>query len=195
RERGLLSGILSAPEFRGVHGPTMIDYLRERVQRFLLDLLGRVERSSAIPTVSRLAVDLLIAAALLMLAYTVYRVVRRGAPAETPIPPVAGSATQDWTAWLAQARTAADAGSFREAIHFAYSCGIAYLEAQGVWRPDPARTPREYLRLLPTVGDRRDTLAALTRGFERVWYGTAAADAGAFAAALADLKRLGCPPS
>jgi hypothetical protein len=193
RDRELLTGILSAREFRGVHGPTAFDYLRQRIRRFLLRLLGRALGSSAIPAISAIFVDILIVLAVLMLALTIYRVIRRAAAHETPIPVAFQPASQEWTGWLAQARAAADSGSWRDAIHFAYWCGISFLEAQGVWRPDGARTPREYLQLLPQANEHRQTLAALTRGFERVWYGTDTAHADAYAAALGELRKLGCP--
>jgi hypothetical protein len=70
---------------------------------------------------------------------------------------------------------------------------VAFLEAKGAWRPDRARTPREYLRLLPASSDDGATLAAITRRFELVWYGNASADAEAFAESVANLKKMGCP--
>ena len=99
----------------------------------------------------------------------------------------------DWPLWLAEAQAAAARGSWRDAIHFTYWCAVAFLEAKGAWRPDRARTPREYLRLLPPSSDDGATLAALTRRFELVWYGNANADAQAFAESIANLKKMGCP--
>jgi Domain of unknown function (DUF4129) len=61
-----------------------------------------------------------------------------------------------------------------------------------MWRPDSARTPREYLRLLPSASEYRPALADLTRGFELVWYGTQPADSRAFARTMAQLEELGC---
>jgi hypothetical protein len=149
--------------------------------------------SSSIPTISRMLVDALIGLAVVMLAWWMYRIVRTGAARETILagpPPVS---SKGWAVWLAEARAAANGGRWRDAIHLSYWCGIAFLEGQGVWRPDRARTPREYLRLLPSSSEHRPTLDALTRAFERVWYGMQDADADAFAQAQAQLKKLGCP--
>jgi hypothetical protein len=93
---------------------------------------------------------------------------------------------------MQEARLAAEGGNWRDAIHLGYWCGISFLEAQELWRPDTARTPREYLRLLPSASEHRKTLGTLTRTFELVWYGTQEADENAFSEALAQLEKLGC---
>jgi hypothetical protein len=61
-----------------------------------------------------------------------------------------------------------------------------------MWPPDRARTPREYLRLLPWSSGYQPALTALTRDFEVVWYGKQEADAQAFSRALERLEQLGC---
>ena len=60
-------------------------------------------------------------------------------------------------------------GEWRDAIHLAYWAGISFLERQGFWKPDRARTPREYLRL-SLRSEYRETLRALTQIFELAWY-------------------------
>ncbi len=40
-----------------------------------------------------------------------------------------------------------------------------------MWRPNRARTPREYLPLLEAGSPRQLALGGLTRLFERIWYG------------------------
>jgi len=193
--RALLTRILADREFQGIHGPTAIDRLKQRIQRFFSWLLGRALRSSAIPTISRVLVNVLIGLAVLIVAYLMYRALRRTAVLETAPLNTPPRSVKEWTLWLKEARGAANTGCWRDAIHFVYWCGIAFLEAQGVWRPDRARTPREYLRLLPPSSEYLQTLTTLTSGFERVWYGTEDANAERFAQALTDLKKLGCPSS
>jgi hypothetical protein len=78
--------------------------------------------------------------------------------------------------WLEDARKAAAASQWREAIHFVYWAAISRLEARRLWPADRARTPREYLALVAAADPRRAGLAALTGSFERVWYGGRAAD-------------------
>jgi hypothetical protein len=192
-QRALLTGILDGKEFRDIHGPTWVDRLRQRAFALLARSLGRLFQGSAIPTISRVLVYALMAVAVCALALATYRFIHRKAAARTilPSPPVASP--KGWSLWLADAHAAAARGSWRDAIHFTYWCAVAFLEAKGAWRPDRARTPREYLRLLPSSSDDGATLAALTRRFELVWYGTGDADAQAFAESIAQLKKMGCP--
>jgi hypothetical protein len=192
QKRTLLNGILAGAEFKDIHGPTWIDRLKQRLTELLIRLLSRLVRASAIPTIGNIAVYVLIALALLVLAYWIYRTIRNSAELET-IPRYAlPVSSKEWKSWMEEARSAAEAGNWREAIHLSYWCGISFLEAQGLWRPDVARTPREYLRLLPSGSEHRGTLTALTRSFELIWYGTQPADAKAFSDTLAQLEKLGC---
>jgi hypothetical protein len=79
--------------------------------------------------------------------------------------PAAGAASaRDWQLWLADARRAAAAGQWREAIHFVYWATISRLESKRLWPADRAEDPR------------RAGLATLTGNFERTWYGGRAAD-------------------
>ena len=192
-ERALLTDILDAKEFRNVHGPTWADRLRQRAFELFANLLGRLFRQSAIPTVGSVLVYGLMALAVIVLALAADRFIRQSAEAETILPSPSIASPMDWPLWLAEAQAAAARGNWRDAIHFTYWCAVAFLEAKGAWRPDRARTPREYLRLLPPSTGDGATLAALTHRFELVWYGNADADAEAFAESIANLKKMGCP--
>ena len=97
-----------------------------------------------------------------------------------------------WRSWLADARTAAGNGNWREAIHYAYWAGISNLEESGAWIPDRARTPREYLRLISPNNSRRPVLHDLTKKFELTWYGQLNAQPADYDAVLLDLEKLGC---
>jgi len=192
-ERGLLAHILAGREFQGAHGPTLIDRIEQRAAELFLELLRPLFRASAIPAIGRVMVNALIGLAVLMLAFWMYRTIRGAAAIDTVLPGPLPASARAWTAWLADARAAADGGDWRAAVHLAYWCGISFLEAQGAWRPDRARTPREYLRVIPSGSEYASPLTALTRCCELVWYGNEHADAGTFAQALAHLKKLGCP--
>lgn len=78
--------------------------------------------------------------------------------------------------WAVRARTALRDGDGREALRCGYHAALFRLEEQGLWIVDDARTPREYLSLLPAGDDRRTALVTLTRDFELTWYGSRAAD-------------------
>lgn len=78
---------------------------------------------------------------------------------------------RDWQLWLAEARQLAAQKEWRDAIHHLYWAAIAAMETRDAWRPDRARTPREYLALLGYESGSRDDLLRLTRSLERFWYG------------------------
>jgi hypothetical protein len=189
----LLSSILSRSEFSGVHGPSLWDRFKQRVTDFLLHLLGRLVSSSSIPMISDILVYSLIVIAVLAVGYWLYRSLRDGTRLETIMPNVLPVSAKEWPLWLAEARAAAARGEWRDAIHLGYWGGISFLEAQGAWRPDRARTPREYLRLLPASSAHQPALRALTMRLEGVWYGMQVAGADGFEQTLAELERLGCP--
>jgi hypothetical protein len=192
-ERARLSAIVAAREFQGIHGPTWTDRLLQRVVAAILRLLGVTIESSVIPTIGNIVVYALIATAFIALAWWIYHFVRRRSTIERIVPDQLPLSPREWRLWLEDARAASARGQWREAVHLAYWCGIAFLESKGAWRPDRARTPREYLRLLRSPAGDAAALAALTTRFELIWYGTSAADARAFAESIDNLKALGCP--
>jgi len=187
-----LAGILSRREFAGVEGETWYDRAKHAVQRWLWHLIERVLTSSAYPAVGRVVIWGLLALAVAVVAFWIVRLYREtniytqfaGAPNLVSAKP--------WRDWQAEAQAAAEAGRWRDAVHLLYWAGISFLEAQGLWRPDLARTPREYLRLLPAGDSHRAPLVQLTRSFEKVWYGNDVATAQTFAGAAALLEQLGC---
>jgi hypothetical protein len=193
RARDALTHILAAREFADVHGPTWLDQLRARIVEYLIDLLDRVFGSSAVPTLTRMFVWLLVGAAVVAVGLALFRAVRSSAAAEVVNEPRVSPAARPWQAWRAEAEAAAADGRWRDAVHLAYWCGVAFLEEQGAWRPDRARTPREYVSLLPEHQPANLALGALTSLLERVWYGAQPADANDFGHALASLEQLGCP--
>jgi hypothetical protein len=108
---------------------------------------------------------------------------------------------RSWQEWIRAAREAAARGDFREAVHSVYWAGIAHLEDDGTISRDRTRTPREHLQLVaeaataaaaPQVSRQRDSLAALTSLFERVWYGRGQADARDFETSMQQAEGLGC---
>ena len=192
-QRVLRNDILSRREFHNVHGQTWLDRLKQKLQELLIKLLGRAFSSSVIPVISDIFVYGLIFIAVIVAAYWMYRSLREAARVETIMPVAMPVSAKEWPIWMAEAREAAARGEWRDAIHLAYWAGISFLEAQGAWRPDLARTPREYLRLLPSTSQHHPTLRELTMRLEGVWYGMGAAGAEGFEATIGELERLGCP--
>lgn len=190
-----LAAILARPEFRNVHGPTFFNRLAQRLLAAILRWLELLFTSSAIPTISKIFVYGLIGLAVLTLGYFAYRQIKSASARENVVPTELPVSARNWALWLAEAQAAAKQHNWREAIHLAYWAGISFLECQGTWRPDRARTPREYLRLLPTASEHRETLQELTRIFELTWYAKRRADAGVFNQTMQALERLGCHSS
>ena len=190
--RALLNSILARPEFRDVRAPGWFDRLKRWLLDALLNLLRHVFRAAAIPTVSKFAVYGLMGIALLALAFVAYRAVWRDRRGGEIIPKDLPVSAKEWTTWLAEARAAAAKGAWRDAIHLAYWAGISFLERQGSWKPDRARTPREYLRLLSAASEHREALTTLTRIFELAWYAKRDASESTFSEALFELGKLGC---
>ena len=190
--RSALHSILAQREFNDVHGPTWMG----RLKRWMLERIFRVWRRlfsfSAIPTVGEYFVYALIAAAALALLYLVYVSVLRNPDFEEVVPRDLPVSAKEWTIWLSEARSAAARGDWRDAIHLAYWAGISFLEREGFWKPDRARTPREYLHLIAPQNEQRETLTALTRIFELAWYAKRESSEQTFIQTLAELEKLGC---
>ena len=189
-----LDAILARREFRRVQGPTPQNTLLARIYRWLSRLLSKLNiRAGGEFDWMRLLIYMLIGAAVILLAIWTIRRLRRPQEELTPreIVPFAPSA-RGWRTWLAEARALAQQQDWRNAIHLAYWAGISYLEEHGAWKPNRARTPREYLRLIGSRAAQYPVLAALTRKLEVVWYGYGRAVEADFQETLGQLEKLGC---
>ena len=187
-----LNAILAQSEFQQVHGATWWDRLKYRLGMWIYRTLSKMFGSSSAPTVGRFFVWSLVGIAVLALAYFIFRTIRQNARLESIMPDVLPVSAKQWRLWLNEAREAAAKGLWRDAVHLAYWGGISFLEESGMWRPDQARTPREYLRLLPADSQHRATLKDLTRRLEVTWYGNEIAGPETFSETVANLEELGC---
>jgi hypothetical protein len=188
-----LSNILGRPEFHKTRGPSARDLLLARIYSWLNRMLSKlVSRGASAEWVSILVYGFIIIAMTLLAVWTIRRLRHRQVePVGREIIPFAPSA-RSWRAWLAEARSMAQQQDWRNAIHLAYWAGISFLESAGAWKPNRARTPREYLRLMGKSKAEYPSLAALTRTFEVVWYGNRAASVSDFQETLVQLEKLGC---
>ena len=189
-----LNQILSQREFKKVSGPSAKDALLSGIYRWLSRLLRKL-RFGGNSTFDwlRLLIYVLVGVAVLLLAIWTIRRLRRPEE-ELPqreIIPFSPSA-RGWRSWLADARNFAQQQDWRNAIHMAYWAGISYMEENGAWKPNRARTPREYLRLIGSRAGQYPVLAALTRKLELVWYGYGIAQEADFQETLGQLEKLGC---
>ena len=205
RCRATLDSILAQPKFAG-RGPGWFQKINKRLEalqktvrdwffklvlgffRFLQRLFGW----KSLPTVGKAFIYGLMGAAGLALLYLIYRSIFQNPEFEEVVPRDLPVSAKEWSIWLSEARAAAARGDWRDAIHLAYWAGISFLEREGFWKPDRARTPREYLRLISAQSEQRETLTSLTRIFELAWYAKRDADERTFSQTLEQLEKLGC---
>jgi len=149
--------------------------------------------ASRFPWLGNALLGLLLVGILLGLGWALLQVERRSRIRIVPDSLSSSSApsAREWQLWLQDAQARSEMGQWREAIHFVYWASISRLESLQLWPVDRARTPREYLALVTADDPRKTSLRALTRSFERTWYGGRAADADAYQAALALAAELG----
>jgi hypothetical protein len=189
-----LSAILARSEFRHIERSDPSATLKEKLLQLVILWLSRFlsDPSDALLVVKILTWGLG-ALALAILLLWLWRWLRRSSfvnePTEREVMPFAPSA-KPWRQWLAEARSAHEQGDFRNAIHLAYWAAVSKLEAAGKWPPDRARTPREYVALLPRNGSLRSVLQGITRGFEVAWYGYKPPDASESQQFLQTVERL-----
>jgi hypothetical protein len=175
QERIVLMQVLEGREFRDLKQPSARDTALERFNDWLNRVFANVDKLRARSAwVGRALIWGFFLAVGIGLAWGLLQMERRWRIRLVPMSdgPAPGAASaRDWQLWMADARQAAAAGLWREAIHFLYWAAISRLESKRLWPADRARTPREYLALVAPEDPRRDSLAALTRSFERTWYG------------------------
>jgi hypothetical protein len=198
--RGKLDAILQGREYRKLsHKPSPMDILKDRLLGWLIRLIERFFRAAAAhPRISVILMWTIIGAVIVGFVVWLYFLLRHTARDEYAFPGDGAGfipSAKPWQQWLREAHAAAERGDWRDAVHLAYWCSISYLESSGVWKPDRARTPREYLRAYKAqtgAGGRREPLEALTRRFESLWYAQQAAAAEDFQFSLAQLEKIGC---
>ena len=195
--RSKLDGILQGREYRSVSkSQSALEKLKDALLGWLIRQLRKLFGAAvAHPRASQVFLWTLIGLVILGFVTWLYFLLRRTARDEYSYPRDGGEfipSSKRWQEWMRDARAAAERGNWREAIHLGYWGGISYLESSGMWKPDRARTPREYLRMVPDVSERRVPLKALTQRFELTWYAAQAASSTDFEFALAQLEKLGC---
>jgi hypothetical protein len=193
-ERKSLNAILAQREYQGVTKVSVRDRVLEWFYN-LLDkiLMGLAGMGARAPWAARLLQGLLLSGIGTALIWFFIRIERSARVRLVPdVEPAPGSpSAREWQLWINDAQTAAANGLWREAIHSVYWASIARLESGRLWPADRARTPREYLGLMGGNDPRKSTLTALTRSFERTWYGGRDAAAVDFNSAMALAAELG----
>ena len=184
--------ILARAEFQRPE-PTWWDRLKAKIGEIIVRFFLGVDRvTTQSPWMGRALEWLLfIAAAVGVLVWALRTVQRQrlrvamgGEPAKTT---AWDRETEDWRR-LAEREAAK--GAWREAIHALYWAAIVHLEQRRSWRHNPARTPREYVRLLKAGSEEQHELRTLTNALEQSWYGQREPSESEFGTARASFERL-----
>jgi hypothetical protein len=180
QQREAMKQVLAGRDFRNLYEPTVKNTLLEKIDNWLNKLFESAAHLGVHAAwVGQVIVWGFILTVCLGLAWGLLQLERRWrmrpAPESGSFSTGAASA-REWQLWMEDARKAAAAGQWREAIHFLYWAAISRLESKRLWPADRARTPREYLALVAPEDERRAGLATLTGSFERTWYGGRAAE-------------------
>ena len=179
QERTVMKQVLAGRDFRNLEPRTKKDSLLEKLGAWLDRLFSKLDNvHAASPWVGRALTwgfVLVVCVALVWRLIVLERRWRMEMIPESLVPATGAASARDWQLWLEDARRSADAGLWREAIHYVYWAAISRLESKRLWPADRARTPREYLALVAADDARKPRLARLTNSFERVWYGGRAA--------------------
>ena len=175
QERAVMKQVLAGREFSGLEETTPQDSVMEKAGNWLNHVLESAMRASArAPWLGRALVWSFVTVVCAGLVWGLWRLERRWRSrliSEDGKPAPGAASAVSWQIWLENARRAAAAQQWREAIHLLYWAAISRLESKRLWPADRARTPREYLALVPSEDARQPSLATLTGSFERVWYG------------------------
>jgi hypothetical protein len=175
QEHETMKQVLAAREFRNLHQASESDAILEKLGSWLNRFFANVDKlRTRSAWVGRALVWGFFLVIAIGLAWGLMQMERRWRVRLIPLsggPAPEAASARDWQLWLADARKAAAAGQWREAIHFVYWASISRLESRRLWPADRARTPREYLALVAPEDPRQPDLASLTTSFERTWYG------------------------
>lgn len=179
RARNAANTALARGEFRADAGPTWTERQIARIQDWFLKLftgMDRVGRRAPwlAPLIEWGCFALAAGGLLWFVRQSLARQALRIALSEGAA--LASHGEREAADWARLADKYAAANDWRQAVHCLYWAAIALLERRRAWRPNATRTPREYVRLLRPGSEAHAALRDLTRGFERVWYGQAAAD-------------------
>jgi hypothetical protein len=194
--RAALSEVLAAPEFRGRQRYASLLAFVDRVRRWLRSWLPDVTPgTAAVVPILRYGTWVMAAIAFVLLAWLTWRLLR-GASRDAAVRPRPTPTVDpiDARTWAARARAAASAGDAREAVRCAYHAVLHRLDEDGAWTLAEARTPREYMRLLPAADHRQPAVSFVARLFEGAWYGGAEPAIDDARAAVRHLAELGGGP-
>jgi hypothetical protein len=190
--RAAAERILARPEFQRPP-PSLWDRAKAMIVEAIVRLFTGIDRvTSRSPWMGRTLEWLLFVAAAIGLVVWVMRTIQRQRLRVNLGSDAAKAA--EWARksddWRRLAEQEAGRGAWREAIHALYWAAISELERRRLWRQDPARTPRDYVRLLKPGSPEQHELRGLTTALERSWYAQRAATPDDFGEARKSFDRI-----
>jgi hypothetical protein len=191
--RATLDAVLARPEFAQISRETAMARLQARMLEWFRRWWSRLggDRLPVRSTATLFAWAASIAA-LAVLAGWATHMLRRASRARAGIGEPSASPRASADAWARQAVAAQD---LRESVRYAYRALVSRFDEDGTWRADAARTPREYIRLLPRDHRRRPIVEDVARRFEEIWFGGRPATDDDRGAMIRRLRELGCLPA
>ncbi len=191
--RATLDDVLARPEFAQISRDTAMARLQARLLEWFVGWWTRLggDRLPVRSTATLFAWVASLAALSVLAGWLIHRLRSAGRAGASVADAEAGSgvSAEDW------ARRAAAAPDFREVARCAYRAVVSRFDEDGLWRADAARTPREYIRLLPRDHRRRPVVEDVARRFEEIWFGGRLATEDDRGAMLRRLRELGCLPA
>lgn len=169
--RRVLDTVFAAPAYDWVEPEHPFGWL-QGVWFALVDFLA--ELRAAEPLLFRLGLVLLVGILLVILAHAgwiMLRTVRHAGEAAAPSEGAAVSAPRDAEWYERQADRLAREGRYADALQASFTALALRLDAAGLARYDPARTPREYARAAALAPEDRHRLQALVTDLYRHAFG------------------------
>jgi hypothetical protein len=191
--RAALDTVLARPEFAQIARENAMARLQARVLEWLRRWWARLGGDRlAVRSTATVFAWVASLAAFAVLAGWLIHLLRRSSRSGLRFPDPPEPTVVRAEAWARQAATAQDP---RESARCAYRAVVRRFEEDGTWKADAARTPREYIRLLPRDHRRRGLVEDVARRFEEIWFAGRTANEEDRGAVLRRLRELGCLPA
>jgi hypothetical protein len=192
--RPKLRQIFTHPEFRRVGKQDAEAVIKEKLMRWMMKLFSFIAKNPEQATMfAKVFVWTVCGLVVVLIGWRLLRWAMEEGPPEAAREYILfAPSAKSWKQWIEEAREARERGDLREAIHLSYWAAISYLESSGAWRPDNARTPREYLRLIARDNPAWAALLEITRTFEVTWYGERVPELNDCEAMLARVEQIAC---
>lgn len=190
--RATLDEVLARPEFAQISRDTAMARLQARLVEWFRRWWARLggDRLPVRSTATLFAWAASVAALAVLVGWVIH-MLRRANRVRRGLGEPAASRGVSAEAWARQAVAAQD---LKESARCAYRALVSRFDEDGTWRADAARTPREYIGLLPGDHRRRPLVEDVARRFEEIWFGGRPATEDDRVAMMRRLRELGCLP-